>query len=60
MNASKTKYMLFGSKQPETGQVLSIGEEMLERVQSTKFLVIIIDDQLNWNVKRKFLLVFMQ
>ncbi len=50
LNTSKTKYMLFGSKQPEVCQVLSIGVEQLERVQSTKFLGIFIDDQLKWNV----------
>ncbi len=50
LNASKTKYMLFGSKQPDQGQVLNIGEDNLEKVQSTKFLGIIIDDQMKWNI----------
>ena len=49
LNASKTKYMLFGHKQPEPGHALSIGSEKLEKVQSTKFLGIIIDDKLKWN-----------
>lgn len=49
LNASKTKYMAFNMKLVHPFLDLSIGGEVLEKVNSTKFLGIIIDDELKWN-----------
>ncbi len=49
LNASKTKYMSFNMKNGHHLLNLSIGDDFLEKVNETKFLGIIIDDELKWN-----------
>ena len=48
----KTSYMLFGRKKMDTVANVSsiiLNNCVLERVESTKFLGVIVDDKLNWN-----------
>ncbi len=52
LNINKTNYMLFGksSIQNESARVsLCIGKDVIKQVKSTKFLGLIIDDQLKWS-----------
>jgi hypothetical protein len=52
VNVKKTSYMLFGRKKVDTVANVSsviLNNCVLERVVSTKFLGVIVDDKLNWN-----------
>ena len=61
VNPSKTKYILFGKYASEdcSGHYLHIENEKLDRVKSTKFLGLYIDENFTWDVhvnycKKKF------
>ena len=48
LNLGKTNYMLFRSRPPDNELALTINNVVLPRVAATKFLGIIIDDNLSW------------
>ena len=51
LNANKSNYILFEKQKnnDDVNRTLQIDTEAISRVQSTKFLGIIIDDKLNWH-----------
>ena len=49
LNVSKTNYMLFSSKTPNHHNNISIDNNKISQVHTTKFLGITIDDNLTWN-----------
>ena len=51
VNASKTKYMLFHTRRniPPSDTVIVLDDVILERVTSTKFLGVLINENLTWN-----------
>ncbi len=52
VNAAKTKYMIFNRHQilqTDQNLVLHIDTDQLEKVSTTKFLGLYIDDKLQWN-----------
>ena len=53
VNISKTKYMILSKKCKKTDMELMISGNVLDRVNQTKFLGFIIDEQLNWSVQNK-------
>ena len=48
LNASKTKYMLFGSNKIKFDYCISINNVPIDKVSYCTFLGVAIDDQLNW------------
>ena len=58
INESKTKYMIFSSKNNRTcsnsTECPNINNVNLERVKSIKFLGVIINDCLNWDDHKKY------
>ena len=48
LNVKKTNYMIFTSRVVQNELELYINNEKIEKVQSTKFLGVVIDDKLNW------------
>lgn len=48
LNISKTKFIVFGNRLPNTISKLMINEIEIERVSAIKFLGVIIDNDLNW------------
>ena len=53
LNASKTNYMILSSARKEydpSNPVLHFGGQIIQRVESTKFLGVIIDDSLTWKL----------
>ena len=48
LNISKTKYILFGSKKINCGNVIQIDHERIERLNNIKFLGTYIDSKLCW------------
>ena len=58
LNESKTKYMVFAkrNKKREINEdILKINDIIIERVQSIKFLGLIINDNLNWNEHKLYI-----
>ena len=54
INAGKTKYIFFHKQQdnkkiPQKLPMLSLNNTTLERVNSLKFLGVILDETINWN-----------
>ena len=51
LNVDKTKFMIFHTKQKNLNQIpeIKINDKLIERVESFKFLGVIIDQNLNWN-----------
>ena len=49
LNVSKTNYMLFSSKTPSHYNDITIDNNAIAQVHTTKFLGITIDDKLTWN-----------
>ena len=49
LNASKTNYMLFSPKLPSHTNKITIDNNNISQVHTTKFLGITIDDKLTWN-----------
>ena len=49
INYSKTHYMIFSRKKSKFNFQLHCGGSRLERVASTKYLGVIVDDKLNWS-----------
>ena len=49
LNISKTNYMIFCKSQVEQNIQISFGNKLINKVKETKFLGVIIDDQLNWH-----------
>ena len=48
LNLQKTNYILFRNRPPDNDLDIRINNDMVPRVQSTKFLGIIMDEQINW------------
>ena len=48
LNASKTNYMVFGRRKINCDVDIKINSNQITRVNKTKFLGIMIDEQLNW------------
>ena len=48
LNLSKTNYILFGNRSADTDLNICINSIKVTRVQSSKFIAIIIDENLNW------------
>ena len=48
LNASKTNYMVFGRRKINCDVDIKINSSQITRVNKTKFLGIMIDEQLNW------------
>ena len=49
LNVQKTNYIIFGNKHVDMKQIfLYLQDKLIERVKSTKFLGIILDDKLTW------------
>ena len=54
LNVQKTNYIIFGSKHADMKQiVLYLQDKLIERVKSTKFLGIILDDKLTYYLCKK-------
>ena len=49
LNISKINYMIFCKSQVEQNIQISFGNKLINKVNETKFLGVIIDDQLNWH-----------
>ena len=49
LNISKTNYMIFCKSQVEQNIQISFGNKLINKENETKFLGVIIDDQLNWH-----------
>ena len=49
LNVSKTNYMIFSNFKINHDIQLFIGRNVINRVSETKFLGVIIDDNLNWH-----------
>ena len=58
-NIRKTKYMIFKLNHRQTiiYQDLALGNELIDRVESMKFLGIIFDEKLNWNAHHQELIM---
>ena len=48
VNITKTNYMIFCRTKYKDNIQISIGNKLIDKVSETKFLGVIIDDQLNW------------
>ena len=48
LNLKKTKFMVFSKRKKTENMVLSMAGTNIERVKETKFLGVILDEQLNW------------
>ena len=48
LNITKTNYMIFCKTKYKDNIQISIGNKLIDKVSETKFLGVIIDDQLNW------------
>lgn len=57
VNESKTKYMLFHSyrNRPPDNSVIILNDSILERVESTKFLGVLIHENLTWQTHIKYI-----
>ena len=49
LTISKTNYMIFCKCQVEQNIRVSLGNKLISKVNETKFLGVIIDDELNWH-----------
>ena len=49
LNIAKTNYIVFGKHKQEQCVALKINDIVIERVDATKFLGVVIDQSLNWN-----------
>ena len=54
LNLQKTNYILFRNRPPDNDLDISINNVMVPKVQSTKFLGIIMDEQINWKPHIQF------
>ena len=54
LNLQKTNYILFRKRPPDNDLDIRINNVMVPRVQSTKFLGIIMDEQINWKPHIQF------
>ena len=48
INISKTNYMIFGNRRITADICVRINKEKVNRVNSTQFLGVVIDDKINW------------
>ena len=57
LNIKKTHFMIFKTKNKSTkhSNSIKIGNEVLNEVEQTKFLGVIIDNRLNWNFHVNFI-----
>uniref|UniRef100_A0A672F466 Reverse transcriptase domain-containing protein n=1 Tax=Salarias fasciatus TaxID=181472 RepID=A0A672F466_SALFA len=53
INMEKPKYILFGNKKTKTEERMIIDNNEIERLTETKFLGVILDEQLNWKPQIK-------
>ena len=56
LNITKTNYMIFCKTKYKDNIHISIGNIMIDKVNETNFLVVIIDDQLNWQSHIKLII----
>lgn len=49
LNAGKTNFMIFGTRECTDNFVLYYNSDMIKRVTNTKFLGVMLDDKLSWN-----------
>ena len=54
LNLQKTNYILFRNRPPDNDLDIRINNVMVTRVQSTSFLGIIMDEQINWKPHIQF------
>lgn len=50
LNLSKTKFIIFGNRSTNTEKKLMINGTEIERVSEIKFLGVLIDNKLTWNL----------
>jgi hypothetical protein len=50
VNINKTYFMLFASRNQHCSEYKQLGNHIIKRIRSTKFLGVHIDDQLSWSV----------
>ena len=55
LNVNKCHYFLFHSRKPVVNFNIMFGQTVLERINSTKFLCLYVDDCLSWNVHTAYL-----
>ena len=48
LNISKTNYMIFGNRRITADICVRINKEKINKINSTTFLGVVIDDKLNW------------
>ena len=57
MNLDKTNCILFSNKHKQSNLTIKLNDHILERVNETKYLGIIIDEKLSWKPHIKYLSV---
>ena len=59
LNITKTNYMIFCKTKYKDNIQISIGNKLIDMVSETKFLGVIIDDQLNWQSHMNYALTML-